>query len=109
MCLNDLIGTVLRLIARGVLLVIGLVFFASLLVAAAVLAAGWALRYGWARLLGRATPAVGFGSDPFAQWRRFQAASQRWSGRPDEAAARRRDDLRDVEDAVVKPSRVPPE
>lgn len=102
--MNDLIAGLLRLIARCLLLVIGLVFFASVLIAVAVLAVGWALRYGWARLLGRPTPVVGFGSDPFAQWRRFRAAGERWSARPQDAeAARRREALRDVEDAVVKP------
>jgi hypothetical protein len=65
------IKTVLSLLLRLVLALMGLVFVLSLLTVALVLLALWGLRALWARLTGRPVQPLAFTILRRAQWQRF--------------------------------------
>ena len=93
--MDQVIKTVFKLLLRGVLLLMGLVFLASLLVAAAVLLVWWLVRALWARLTGQPVAPLAFTVIRRSQWARFYRPVA--AGRADEAA------VIDVEARQVSP------
>lgn len=71
MTVQTILKTVLGLVLRTVLVLMGLVFLLSLLAVALVLLAVWALRALWARLSGRPVQPLAITILRRAQWQRF--------------------------------------
>lgn len=93
--MTSFLKTILGLLLRTVLLLMGLVFLLSLLAAALVLLAFWAVRALWARLTGRPVQPLALAILRRAQWRRFYPAGA--------ARAVRDADVIDVESRQVGP------
>ncbi|MDP3701114.1 MAG: hypothetical protein Q8R72_09445 [Hylemonella sp.] len=93
--MTSFLKTLIGLLLRTVLLLMGLVFLLSLLAAALVLLAFWVLRALWARLTGRPVQPLAFAVLRRAQWQRFY--------RPAAAQAARDADVIDVESRQVGP------
>lgn len=98
--MTHVIKTILGLLLRAVLLLMGLLFFASVLAAALLLMSLWLLRALWARLTGRAVPRWTFQIRRQAQWSRFYRAAE-----PANASRRGVEDadVIDVEPKAIKP------
>jgi hypothetical protein len=100
--LEKFIATILNILLRAVLLVMGLVFLLSLLIVASLLLALWLLRALWARLTGRPVQPWTFQVMRRAQWERFyRAGGMAPQGRADDA------DVIDVQARQVESSRTP--
>lgn len=93
--METFIKTVLGLLLRLVLALLGLVFLLSLLTVALLLLALWGLRALWARLTGRPVQPLAFTFLRRAQWQRFYRPGA--GSRADDA------DVIDVEARQVPP------
>ena len=89
MTLQNLLRTVLRLLLRTLLVLMGAVFVLSLLAVALVLLMLWSLRALWARLTGRPVQPLVITLLRGAPWQRFYGAGQ--------AQPARAEDVIDVE------------
>lgn len=98
--LNQVMGTIFRLIVRLGLLLAGLMFLASVLTAALLLLAVWLLRALWAKLTGQPVQPWVFQVNRQAMWSRFYRAAG-----PGRAPSSPRDDpnVIDVEPKEIKP------
>ncbi len=102
--LKQVMGTILGVMVRLGLLLVGLVFLLSLLAAALLLLLVWLVRALWAKLTGQPVQPWAFRVNRQAMWSRFYRASgPHDSGRVSHAPRRDDSDVIDVEPKEIKP------